>query len=65
MRFCLATLSVSFAVLVSAAPTKTKLMIGPTDIGGVVNGAKGPEAGVWVIAETDDLLRKRPLGVRK
>jgi hypothetical protein len=25
------------------------------DIGGIVTGAKGPEAGVWVIAETTDL----------
>ena len=25
------------------------------DIGGVVTGANGPEAGVWVIAETTDL----------
>ena len=25
------------------------------DIGGVVTGARGPEAGVWVIAETRDL----------
>ena len=25
------------------------------DIGGIVNGPKGPEAGVWVIAETRDL----------
>src|ERR687888_551459 len=25
------------------------------DIGGVVTGARGPEAGVWVIAETTDL----------
>jgi hypothetical protein len=28
------------------------------DIGGVVTGAKGPEAGVWVIAETIDLPTK-------
>ena len=28
---------------------------GGDDIGGVVTGAAGPEAGVWVIAETDDL----------
>src|SRR5437016_6930487 len=28
------------------------------DIGGVVTGAKGPEAGVWVIAETTDLPAK-------
>jgi hypothetical protein len=29
--------------------------IGGADIGGVVTGAKGPEAGVWVIAETTGL----------
>src|SRR6059036_2796464 len=29
--------------------------IDPDDIGGVVTSAKGPEAGVWVIAETTDL----------
>ena len=28
------------------------------DIGGVVSGAHGPEAGVWVIAETTDLPTK-------
>jgi hypothetical protein len=28
------------------------------DIGGTVSGAKGPEAGVWVIAETTDLQTK-------
>ena len=28
------------------------------DIGGVVMGSEGPEAGVWVIAETDDLPTK-------
>ncbi len=28
--------------------------IDPDDIGGVVSGARGPEAGVWVIAETRD-----------
>ena len=28
------------------------------DIGGVVTGARGPEAGVWVIAETTDLPTK-------
>ena len=34
----------------SAAPA-----IDPDDIGGVVTGPGGPEAGVWVIAETRDL----------
>ena len=28
------------------------------DIGGVVNGPAGPEAGVWVIAETQDLATR-------
>src|SRR6267154_6503337 len=31
---------------------------GATDIGGTVVGAAGPEAGVWVIAETADLPTK-------
>src|SRR3989449_8614030 len=31
------------------------LRIGASDLGGVVTGANGPEAGVWVIAETTDL----------
>ena len=29
--------------------------VGANDLGGVVSGPKGPEAGVWVIAETTDL----------
>src|SRR5258705_5290798 len=32
--------------------------VGPADIGGTVSGSKGPEAGVWVIAETTDLPTK-------
>jgi hypothetical protein len=32
--------------------------VGATDLGGVVTGASGPEAGVWVIAETTDLPTK-------
>src|SRR5438552_13036002 len=32
--------------------------IDPDDIGGVVTSSKGPEAGVWVIAETTDLGTK-------
>src|SRR5262245_60795788 len=31
---------------------------GSTDISGTVRGAAGPEAGVWVIAETNDLETK-------
>jgi hypothetical protein len=33
----------------------TEVKIGANDIGGVVASGKGPEAGVWVIAETTDL----------
>ncbi len=32
--------------------------IGANDLGGTVTGANGPEAGVWVIAETTDLPTK-------
>ena len=32
--------------------------IDPDDIAGVVTGPRGPEAGVWVIAETSDLPTK-------
>jgi hypothetical protein len=31
------------------------IRVGSNDLGGVVTGGKGPEAGVWVIAETADL----------
>lgn len=34
------------------------LHVGSSDIGGVVTSSKGPEAGVWVIAETTDLPTK-------
>jgi hypothetical protein len=38
--------------------TMQALQIGNADIGGVVTGTNGPEAGVWVIAETIDLPTK-------
>src|SRR6266581_3077770 len=38
--------------------TPAAVSIGNTDIGGVVTSSKGPEAGVWVIAETTDLSAK-------
>src|SRR5467141_2721472 len=40
---------------VSAQQSAPAVSIGATDIGGVVRGPNGPEAGVWVIAETTDL----------
>lgn len=43
---------------VAIAQQPAAVSIGATDIGGVVSGPKGPEAGVWVIAETTDLPTK-------
>src|SRR5690348_3276216 len=43
----------------SAQPASTAaVQVKADEIGGVVTGAKGPEAGVWVIAETRDLPTK-------
>ncbi|MBV9746647.1 MAG: carboxypeptidase regulatory-like domain-containing protein, partial [Acidobacteriia bacterium] len=38
-----------------SAQPNVSVKIGPSSIGGVVTSSKGPEAGVWVIAETTDL----------
>src|SRR2546427_9113692 len=43
---------------VRAAQKSETLRVGNADIGGVVSSPKGPEAGVWVIAETSDLPTK-------
>jgi hypothetical protein len=55
-NFCLvaaaATATINFAPLVIAQPA---VVLDADDIGGVVSGPNGPEAGVWVIAETTDL----------
>src|SRR6266576_2034188 len=40
------------------AQQTTQTSVAPTDLGGVVTGRNGPEAGVWVIAETADLPTK-------
>ena len=57
--------SVGMVVLLAAWPAGLKaqftdpdIKIGPGDLGGVVTSANGPEAGVWVIAETTDLPTK-------
>jgi hypothetical protein len=42
----------------SAQTTPPGISVGAAEIGGVVTGANGPEAGVWVIAETTDLPTK-------
>jgi len=41
-----------------AQPSNAAVNVGAADLGGVVSGRNGPEAGVWVIAETSDLPTK-------
>ncbi len=45
-----------FATMAQAQPAG--LSVGANEIGGTVRSANGPEAGVWVIAETTDLPTK-------
>src|SRR3954453_15998020 len=51
---------VGFAAVLAMAPAKlsAQVAIDADDIGGVVTGPSGPEAGVWVVAETTDLGTK-------
>src|ERR1700751_2226994 len=50
-------LAVAGCLLAISTPlqAQTAVAIDADDIGGVVMGPRGPEAGVWVIAETRDL----------
>ena len=52
-----AALLVSTSLLAGSAAlaASAAIQVDADDIGGVVAGSKGPEAGVWVIAETKDL----------
>src|ERR1044071_5102143 len=43
---------------VAAQQNPAQVTVGESDLGGVVTSANGPEAGVWVIAETRDLPTK-------
>ncbi|MGB2889565.1 MAG: carboxypeptidase-like regulatory domain-containing protein [Candidatus Acidiferrales bacterium] len=60
------TVAIAIAVLLAGSLggrsarqlTGEAVRISSDDIGGVVTGAKGPEAGVWVITETTDLSTK-------
>jgi hypothetical protein len=49
---CLAALLAGFS---APRPAGEAIPIDSDDVGGVVSGPHGPEAGVWVIAETTDL----------
>ena len=54
-------IAAGFAALTSGAAAQqpaAAVTVDADDLGGVVSGPKGPEAGVWVIAETSDLPTK-------
>jgi hypothetical protein len=65
-RLYLRVAAIGMFVLLASAPVQlsaqtaaqTMFAIDDNDIGGVVTGANGPEAGVWVIAETNELPTK-------
>jgi hypothetical protein len=55
------TAALAMALFLSASPGDAQtppVSIGTSDLGGVVTSANGPEAGVWVIAETTELPTK-------
>src|ERR1700744_372516 len=48
----------ALAGLLLAQTRSETVRVGNADVGGVVTSSNGPEAGVWVIAETTDLPTK-------
>jgi len=50
-----AVLAIAAALANAPASAQDAIHIGDADLGGVVSGPNGPEAGVWVIAETSEL----------
>src|SRR5262245_44060569 len=65
-KLYLSVAAIGIAVLLAAPPAQLHaqqgappgVTVGESDLGGVVRGPNGPEAGVWVIAETTDLPTK-------
>src|SRR5260221_13541840 len=61
-RLHVSVAAIGVAAFLAAAPAQlnaqTAVTIDADDIGGVVTGPNGPEAGVWVIAETTELPTK-------
>src|SRR5262245_43916483 len=65
-RLAIGTAIIAAALILAIVPQSgvaqqggsDQVAIDADDIGGVVRGPNGPEAGVWVIAETDDLPTK-------
>ena len=66
-KLCASAAAIGFVVLLAAPPSELfaqqqsappGVTVGQNDLGGMVSGPSGPEAGVWVIAETTDLPTK-------
>src|SRR5271154_4987361 len=61
-RACLTAVAIASLAMAWSGPLnaqqKAALSVSADAIGGRVTGANGPEAGVWVIAETTDLPTK-------
>ena len=55
MAGAVAFMAVTLVVSRAQQPAAAAVKVGKDSIGGVVTSSKGPEAGVWVIAETTDL----------
>jgi hypothetical protein len=56
---CAAALVIPFLFApLAAQPAVSSIEVGESDLGGEVTGPHGPEAGVWVIAETSELPTK-------
>ena len=53
-----AALAASWTATSASQSAPAAVSVDADDVGGVVTGPKGPEAGVWVIAETRDLPTK-------
>ena len=63
--FCIgvAIMAIAANVTVPAGPSRAQpadaaIRVGEGDLAGVVSGPSGPEAGVWVIAQTTELATK-------
>src|SRR6202167_4661666 len=65
-RFYLSVAVIAVAAFLNVPPAQLQaqqaanpaIHVGAADLGGVVTGPTGPEAGVWVIAETTELGTK-------
>ena len=63
LDLCAAAIATAALVATAAVSSRAQevsqaIDIGDSDLGGVVTGPAGPEAGVWVITETSDLATK-------